>query len=300
MVRMRTPYGTTQFELSPLSLQWYGMARFIEVTDPHGNKERVEHNTGSNETGVPGPLEMPRPDPSAVNFSVGGIDDRNTFYWDKQRMALAPGDYSKAHLYHWLQPYSGGDVSTGVIESEKPPLEGRIWYNYPGQPSPSHLGTLAKPSVVARMVDDTGTFVTQASSYAYNEQGNVTEMTDPLGRTSVLEYASNGIDVTAVKQKVGAGFETLVSFTYDPSDPPHLPRTVTDGAGQTTTYAYNASGQVTQVTNPLGEVVVFTYEANPLANGFGHLKSVTGDVSGGDVSLTYDSFNRVRTATTTD
>ena len=42
------------------------------------------------------------------------------------------------------------------MESEVPPLEGRIFYNYPGQTQPSIQGTLASPSVVARVVKDFG------------------------------------------------------------------------------------------------------------------------------------------------
>ena len=60
------------------------------------------------------------------------INGRNSFYWDKYAMKTAPGDYTKARITHWLHGVSTA-VSVGVKESEKQPLENRVWYAYPGQ-----------------------------------------------------------------------------------------------------------------------------------------------------------------------
>ena len=301
MASMSTPYGTTNFTTSPLKIgASYSLIRFIEAENPLGQRERVEYNLGSVQTGIPSSLNEPTPDPGMVAFVVGDNDDRNAFYWDAQQMKLAPGDYSKAHLYHFVQPNSA-DVATSILESQKPPLEGRIWYNYPGQPAPYIQGTLAKPSVVARVVyDETGAAATQARRYEYNTQGNLTRAIDPMGRETIIEYASNGVDRLRVKQKVGAGEETFLTYTYDPTDPPHLPRTVTDGAGQTTTYSYNAQGQITSVARPNGDMVMITYETDPTQNGYGRVTALTGDVPGGNVVVTYDGFDRVRTLSKID
>src|SRR5205807_3814315 len=110
-------------------------------------------------------------------------------------------DWSKAHIYHWLHQSPNGALSARILESEKDPLESRIWYNYPGQftngSAPYYLdaaytGASARPTVVARVLDD-GT--TQLYSYLYNAFGNVTNSTDPLGRNFTFLYATNNIDL---------------------------------------------------------------------------------------------------------
>ena len=154
ITRMTTPYGTTVFELSDFKIgASYDLIRYIEATDPYGDKERIEYNLDDDQTGFPYTINEPLPDRNIVDYLTADNDDRNSFYWDKQQMKYGAGDHSKAHLYHWLQPTSA-DTATSILESEKPPLEGRIWYNYPGQSEPHIQGDLARPSVVGRVVED--------------------------------------------------------------------------------------------------------------------------------------------------
>jgi RHS repeat-associated protein len=305
IVAMTTPYGTTTFNLSPPYIST-GLFRYVEATDPLGQKERIEYNVDSAVTGVPATLETPHPSSSVVNFATSWNNYRNSFYWDKLRMKLAPGDYLKAHRYHWLHLVA--DTATSILESEVPPLEGRIFYNYPGQVPPEvwppvYVGTLAFPSVVARVVKDAqGNNQTQGTRYEYNAQGNVTKKTDPVGRETVTEYAANGVDVVAIKQRTGTSggtpvYTTLSTFAYASGIPPHRPSSVTDGAGQTTTYTYTASGQVETITNAKSEVTTFTYETNTASAAFGRVLSITGAVPGGNRSFTYDGDGRVRTST---
>jgi len=307
ITRLTTPYGTTVFELSDFNLaagSGYDLIRYIEATDHYGDKERLEYNLDTNQTGAPGTLSETLPDSNLVNFTTGDNDDRNSFYWDKQQMKYGAGDYSKAHLYHWLQPTTA-DSATGILESEKPPLEGRIWYNYPGQDpaKPFIKGDLAEPSVVARVVEDeTGALVTQADQYEYNALGNPTKIIDPEGRETLIEYAANGIDIRYVKQRVADSggqpfYETLSEFTYNSYDPDHRPRKYIDAGGNETVFSYNTYGQIKTITNELNEVVTFTYETNINNNGYGKLLTITGDVPGGNMTYTYDSFDRIRTAT---
>ena len=61
---------------------------------------------------------------------------------------------------------------------------------------------------------------------------------------------------------------------------------LTDPTGATTTYAYDAKGNVTKVTNPLGQATTFTYDAK------GNLASVT-DPAGAATSYTYDAAGNV-------
>src|SRR5947209_4596007 len=93
---------------------------------------------------------------------------RNSFYWDRKAYAEAAGDYTKAHLYHWLH-FSGG-VCSGILESEKAPLENRIWYSYDGQNLAYNYGTTDQPNAIGRVLDD-GT--TQLARLRYDSVGNV-------------------------------------------------------------------------------------------------------------------------------
>ncbi|MBK6686378.1 MAG: hypothetical protein IPG45_18055 [Deltaproteobacteria bacterium] len=299
MTSMTTPYGTSTFTLSPLDLGTATLIRYIEAKDPQGDRERIEYNLNSTVTGLPSTINEPTPDPLVVNFLTTDNDDRNSFYWDKLQMKAHPGDYSKAHLYHWVQPGSA-DTAIGILESEKPPLEGRIWYNYPGQVQPHIMGTSASPSVKARLVENVaGVKTTQAYRFTYNAVGNPNGTIDPLGRETQINYQPNGQDVLNVRQKTGAStWATVSSFTYDGTTPPHRPKTMTDGAGRTTTYTYNATNaQVATVTNAKGEVTTYTYEMNTSSPAYGKLLTLTGDVPGGNRTYTYDSAGRVRTMT---
>lgn len=300
VVSMTTPYGTTTFNLSAPYVST-GLFRYIEATDPLGQKERIEYNVDTTLTGVPAFLESPYPSSSVVNFQTSYNNYRNSFYWDKLRMKLAPGQHLKAHRYHWL--HSVADTSTSILESEIPPLEGRIFYNYPGQTDPIFQGTLAVPSVIARVVKDAqGNNLTQATKYEYNAQGNVTKKTDPVGRETLTEYALNGTDIVAVKQRTGTSggqpvWTTISTFAYASGTPPHRPSSMTDGAGRTTQYTYSSTGQVETIENPKGEVTSFTYETNTASAAYGRVLSITGDVAGGNRTFTYDGYGRVRTIT---
>ena len=87
---------------------------------------------------------------------------RNTFYWDKHAYAIAAGDYTKARIRHWLHQAS----ATGhALESSKAPLENRVWFTYPGQQNPLHLGTLDTPNAIGRVLDDGTTQLTQFTFY---------------------------------------------------------------------------------------------------------------------------------------
>jgi YD repeat-containing protein len=174
IVAMTTPYGTTTFNLSaPFVNTGNALQRYVEATDALGQKERVEFNADPTLAGAGATLEAPLPSASMVNFTNSYNQYRNSYFWDKLGMKLAPGNYQKAHRYHWV--HSVGTSVTSTLESEIPPLEDRIFYNYPGQWQTYLEGTLASPSVVARVVKDAqGNNQTQATKYQYNAQGNVT------------------------------------------------------------------------------------------------------------------------------
>ncbi|HEX6719181.1 MAG TPA: RHS repeat-associated core domain-containing protein [Pyrinomonadaceae bacterium] len=278
--KLITPYGTTSFS----SFQ-NGTTRWIEATDQLGQTEHVEYT--QNSVGIPF-SEPANKVPSGMFTQNEWILYRNTFFWDKKAWSEYPHDYTKAKLTHWLH---GPDWNTtsSIKESEKKPLENRVWYDYPGQFSPIFIGTSALPTSVGRVLDDGSS---QVSHYQYNSLGKIIRATDPLGRSTTYVYANNQIDLLEIRQTSNGINDLLARYTYNNAQ--HLPLTYTDASGQTTAFTYNSHGQLLTVKNPKNETTSFTYDTN------GYLTKIAGPVAGATTELAYDSFGRIRTVTESD
>ncbi len=286
---LTTPYGTTRFSYTAPGTS--SPPRFVQVTDPLGNKEREEWLE---------PAPIPASDPAAtvpvgmpLPLSNGYLNYRNSFHWDKSAY-LAAGctdtggcDYTKARVRHFVH-MPGASIKGTTIESEKKPLENRVWYTYPGQTASTgtlYGGTYDKPTAIGRVLDD-GT--SQISLYAYDGNGNLTQATDPSGRITYYAY-SNGIDLAAVSQADQFGTRsTLAQYIYNKQ---HRPIFYSDAAGRTSTIGYNAGGQMTSFTDALGEKTTYQYDTNS------NLASVTNANNATAATYTYDGFARVRTFT---
>ncbi|TBW48869.1 hypothetical protein EZI54_20690 [Marinobacter halodurans] len=273
--KMVTPYGETRF-----SSGQSGTRRWLVVTDPEGHKERVEYRHSA--SGIPFSESKV---PSGISAFNRYINSRNTFYWDKEAMERAPGDYSKARIRHWFHKRTNTSMTIGVQESIKEPLESRVWFNYPGQNWEGAEGTFDKPSKIARVLPDGSTQLTQKS---YNDYGNLTRQVDPEGRELTYEYAENQIDLLRVKRKSSNGYITLASYTYNEQ---HQPLSYTDANSNKTQYTYNEAGQLTSVTNALGQKTVFSYDSE------GYLLSVTDPNNVVVAKYSHDNVGRVQSYT---
>ncbi len=277
-----TPYGTNSFIRAE-----NGTTRSLETVYADGSRDRVEFNQG---TALGVPFSDPANTvPQGMNTGNNYLWFRNTYYWSRSACATSYGDYSKAKLYHWLHT-SDVTMCSGALESTKEALEGRVWRDYAGQGDPIFVGANNRPTHVGRVLDDGST---QLYTYGYNAFGNLTNTIDPRGRTFSYIYATNGIDLLEGRMTRAGKNELLSKVTYNAQ---HLPLTTTDAAGQTTTNTYNARGQLLTVTNPKNETTTYTYNTN------GFLIASDGPLPGTNdvVSVTYDSFGRLRTKTETD
>ena len=279
---LTTPYGTTNF-VSGQS----GTNRWIEMTDPLGGKERVEYRDQAPGIAASDPVA-----PTATGITNAGLDMANTFYWDKKAMLVAPGDYTKAKVTHWL--YNADGTLSDIVSSEKQPLENRAWNTYAGQPDYLHAGPSANPSQVARVLGDGST---QLSQFEYNSVGKTTKSTDPVGRVMSYIYDTNNIDLLEIRQTRATNNELQRKFTYNAL---HEPLTDTDAAGQVTTFTYNAQGQVLTQKNAKNETTTYAYGGTVPAGCLASVTSPPFNSVSAVTSFTYDSFKRVRTVTDSD
>jgi RHS repeat-associated protein len=299
---LTTPYGTTQFSTNADD----GTTRSMEITYPDTSKERVEYNQNINI-----PPSDPNPNvPLGMLTYNGYLEYRNTFYWDRTGCALAYGDYTKARIFHFSHT-EDLTMTSGSLESFKPPLEGRVWYDYPGQTFGIIIGSNTVPAHVGRVLDDGST---QLYTYACNGFGHVTNSIDPVGRTFSYTYDTNGIDLLEVRQTRGVNNDLIAKATYNSR---HLPLTATDSSGQIVRYSYNARGQILTMTDPKNETSTFTYDTNGYLiqregalggtndtitvtyGAYGRVRNMT-DVSGYTVTFAYDNMNRVTNMTHPD
>lgn len=283
---LKTGYGTTTFAAGGNVPN-----RWLEVTDPQGDKERTEYLQGA--PGIP-MSEPPGDTPQGIPTFNNYLAYRNTFYFSKEaykEASLANGtfDYTKARLYHWLHT-SDVNVCSGFLESTKEAYENRVWRYYQGQTTAGFVNQamLSLPSTVARVIDD-GT--TQIYRYQYNDAGRVTRAIDPLGRETTFIYSPSGINLKEVRQKRGATTDLLASYTYYDN---HLPYTTTDAAGQTTTFTYNGYGQIKTIKDAQNHITTAVHDD------IGYLKGFVGPNPAATVNFEYDGYGRVREVRNSD
>lgn len=283
---LTTPYGVSRFKYTAPGTA--APPRFAQVTDPLGNKEREEWlepaPIPNSEPTATVPVGMPMP--LMNNYLVF----RNSFHWDKSAY-IAAGcadnggcDYTKARLRHFVH-MPNSTIKGTAVESEKYPLENRVWYTYPGQTEANYGGTYDKPTAVGRVLDDGSS---QISRYAYDTSGNLVQETDPAGRSTFYAY-TDGINLASISQASEFGTRsTLAQYVYNKQRRPTL---YVNAAGRPTSLEYNQTGQLTSSTNALGQKTAYQYDANA------NLASITNANNATAASYTYDPFARVRTST---
>lgn len=109
--------------------------------------------------------------------------------------------------------------------------------------------TFNKAGWLASMVNRNGV----GEKYLYNTSNQLTSILDPAGRVTKLEYS--GRWVSKITDPIGR----TKTFTYDNAS--GLLTTVTDTAGNKTTFGYNPQGQLIAVTSAAGQKVSYSYDA---------------------------------------
>jgi len=128
-------------------------------------------------------------------------------------------------------------------------------------------------NALRRQVDPLGNVI----SYAYDEQFNMTAVTDPRGNTTTMTYDADGNLLTRTAPEPLSHVET---FTYNTLGDV---LTATDGRANTTSYGYDAAGNLVTITEPGSAVTTLARDSA----GTGLLTATT-DPRGKTTSLAYD------------
>ena len=296
---LTTPYGSTTFTFGDANTNpGLGYTRFLKTVDPLNRTSYVEFDQGidAGDSSL-GALINGALLPQGMNVSNANLQFRNTFIFDANQYALATQggslNYSLGKVIHWLHSSDYTNASR-VKESEKEPLENRVWYNYANQPSNIQFpvnsagvvtdGASNQPIAIGRVLDSG---VTQIQSFSYNNKGNVIQIKDPINRQISYTYAPNNIDLLTTANTT-SGTQLLETRTYNSQ---HLPLTITGANGMTARFLYNDFGQPTQYTDQQGHITKKTYDVD------GHLKTVTGPITSAITSYSYDNVSRVASVT---
>lgn len=126
----------------------------------------------------------------------------------------------------------------------------------------------------------------RATLFAYDVNGNVTDVTDPLGTVTHSDYDGLNRLVSAIQDFQGANTatqNTTTSYTYDSLD--QLTQ-VTDPDGLVTTYTIDSLGNTTAQASPDTGTAISTYDAagNRISGA---------DARGVVTNYSYDALNRL-------
>ena len=161
-------------------------------------------------------------------------------------------------------------------------------------------------NVLTKTLSGSGGSPSETTSYTYGDTthpGDLTGVKDPAGHVTDYTYDSYG-DVATTTTHPSSSTSNTTSYVYDvlgqevceASANATVARVSCPGAGQprtgdTTTYAYDADGELTSETDPLGNTTTSAYDAD------GNQTQVTDPL--GNVTLTtYDADGRTTQVTT--
>lgn len=112
-------------------------------------------------------------------------------------------------------------------------------------------------------------------SMEYDDRGNLTKLTDPLGNETLYTYDADDNMLTMTD-----ALTNIFAISYDTRS--NLTK-MTLPTGKVSTFTYDGSGQLTNVTDPNGQTETFAHDAH------GNLKTIT-DPAGNITTLNYDAY----------
>lgn len=237
-----------------------GAHRLLTMQDPGGGVTKNQYDTSGRVTRQWSPTEMARPAAQrrALTFDYG-VAGRTTVTDEELRSTVQR--YANGFLV--AETRGAGTPEAGTWTYEYDPVTGGPskvtdpngheqltgWWSRCDTPA----GGCA-PGRVAWTRDGTGA----VTSYRYNTAGLVTQVLDASGIATTWTYSGTpAVDVASVARPLLAPDGTVAATrttTYVHGDPAHPEdvTTVVDPRGKSWDYEYDAAGNVTRLTDPLG------------------------------------------------
>ncbi len=273
--------------------------RITQIVDPVGRRLTLEYDNGDRVTSITDPIGRQ----ALYSYDAAGrlaafTDAMNgmiEYVWDaagRLEEVIDLRDNSTTHVFD----------ATGRLESQTLPDGAQFTFTY------ETLNPLIPTSPVVESTTTDGNGHT--TTYRFNPEGSLLNVTDPLGQTReylresgtnlLLEIRGNGVCSVC-----GLAQDGDTSFTYDADG---NVTSTTDSLGNTTTYEYEpVFGKITRIVDAENDETTFTYDAagNMLTrtdgndntttmtyNEFGQLLDLE-DPEGNRTKFTYDAFGNL-------
>jgi RHS repeat-associated protein len=239
----------------------------VSTTDPAGDVTSYTYDLAGRKVGVTRP-----------NGNVTGADP-----------SLFTMTYSfdpAGHQIGTSQPLGGGATAVTSVAYD---ADGRVMVSTDADGNVTHNAYDADGELT-QVTDPTGAVTTNT----YDPLGRRISTTDPLGRTSSFGYDADG-NQTSMTDPTGA----IMTAMFD-ADSEQVTQVAADGNASgasasdfTTTYGYDADGEQTSLTDPLGHTSTTTYDADGE-------KTQTTDATSASTSYTYDAAGNQTMTTNPD
>ena len=238
--------------------------QLVSITDRKGDKTHYQYDDQGRTTQV----SRQRRGQSAETVVVMAYKDKEKRPYKISRPGIHPQQYQSVEI-----DYSENDKPTRIKRNGFEPIidahgnligysaiNRSIHFVYSGnsaqldpQSGLAEYGSAEMPEGLLIAVDGPREDVEDITRFEYNKQGQLTKLTDPVGRQyQVLAYDDYGRP-TALQPPGTAP----IKLDYDAAG---RIRSI-DWNGQGVAYQYDAQGRLTQLTNPLGQTQSLKYDA---------------------------------------
>ena len=242
-----------------VSFTYDGSGRLWKVTDPRGKQTVYEYDANGKLWRVTNPR--------------GFYDVRNTYDAATGRVTQQQDHLNKITTYAWTpashktvvtDPYGKARTdaynSRMLLLSKTNEIGDREAYSYDKNfnmigttDGRSNKQTLTYDSRGNILTRTTAAPLSQTESWKYNADDQVSTHSDGMGNTTVRSYDGNG-NLTKILYADG----TSVNYTINATT--KLVDSMTDQRGKTWSYGYDAQGNRTSVTSPLGNKTTYGYD----------------------------------------
>jgi RHS repeat-associated protein len=262
-----TTHKATEEEYGGHKRKWEYKTKETKITEPNGSETVETFNSAGEPTKV------------ARAKGVAGVETTTEYEYNATTYArtktIDPNKHETTYGYD----------EEGNRTSEKDPNGDERKWKYDkkhdvesettpeGETTTIKLTTSGKPEVIERPIGEE----TQKTKYAYNEKGDLTEMTNPLGNVTKYKYDEAG---DKESEKDAEGDERKYKYNEDSQliegtsprgfitkterDEQGRPTKITDPLGHTTEYKYDGNGNVESETDGNAHTTKYTYNEENL------------------------------------